>query len=335
MKLDAAPSDFRLLRFQSVSFPPSQRAAIWQDVVSRKLVAVEVEQLTNHPYNIDASLRILPHCRFGFAIAGASTFRRTQTAVAKDNDDLLLVVSLEGSCTFANGDSETTLQEGDGYLLSCKATGSFTWTATTRFMCMRLSRARLKPLVQNLSAATGAIGRQETEALRMLTSYLRTLDDAQTLATSELRKLVETHIYELAALAIGAHTAKVLPNQLQGVQAIRHGAIKRYIRQNLEQQHLSVSDVARVHRISPRQLQRVLEAEGTTFSEFLTVSRLDRTHAALSDKRQAHRPVSEIALANGFGDISHFNRAFRRRYGASPSEIRKSSLLQGIVSQLK
>jgi AraC-like DNA-binding protein len=32
--------------------------------------------------------------------------------------------------------------------------------------------------------------------------------------------------------------------------------------------------------------------------------------------------VSSIALDAGFGDISYFNRAFRRRYGATPSDVR-------------
>ncbi len=35
------------------------------------------------------------------------------------------------------------------------------------------------------------------------------------------------------------------------------------------------------------------------------------------------RSIGEIVLECGFGDISHFNRAFRRRYGSSPSEVRR------------
>jgi AraC-like DNA-binding protein len=27
-------------------------------------------------------------------------------------------------------------------------------------------------------------------------------------------------------------------------------------------------------------------------------------------------------LAAGFGDLSHFHRSFRRRYGATPSDVR-------------
>jgi len=42
----------------------------------------------------------------------------------------------------------------------------------------------------------------------------------------------------------------------------------------------------------------------------------------LASPRYANWTVSAIALEAGFGDLSHFNRNFKRRYGASPSEIR-------------
>lgn len=38
--------------------------------------------------------------------------------------------------------------------------------------------------------------------------------------------------------------------------------------------------------------------------------------------RGAHRSIDAIARDAGFGDRSHFNRVFRRRYGAAPSDVR-------------
>jgi AraC-like DNA-binding protein len=32
--------------------------------------------------------------------------------------------------------------------------------------------------------------------------------------------------------------------------------------------------------------------------------------------------ITAIAFDAGFGDLSYFNRTFRRRYGATPSDIR-------------
>ena len=53
--------------------------------------------------------------------------------------------------------------------------------------------------------------------------------------------------------------------------------------------------------------------------------RLQSVHAVLTEPREAHRSISDIALDNGFGDVSYFNRAFRRLYGATPSDVRANS----------
>jgi AraC-like DNA-binding protein len=42
----------------------------------------------------------------------------------------------------------------------------------------------------------------------------------------------------------------------------------------------------------------------------------------LSDPRIADLTISAIAFGVGFGDLSYFNRTFRRRFGASPSDVR-------------
>jgi AraC-like DNA-binding protein len=38
------------------------------------------------------------------------------------------------------------------------------------------------------------------------------------------------------------------------------------------------------------------------------------------------RRVIDIALACGFGAVSYFNRVFRRRFGVSPSELRRTPM---------
>jgi AraC-like DNA-binding protein len=49
----------------------------------------------------------------------------------------------------------------------------------------------------------------------------------------------------------------------------------------------------------------------------------------LRDSRHRERPVSAIAFACGFGDLSYFNRAFRRRYCATPSDVREAETANG------
>ncbi|MDW4800082.1 helix-turn-helix domain-containing protein [Escherichia coli] len=45
----------------------------------------------------------------------------------------------------------------------------------------------------------------------------------------------------------------------------------------------------------------------------------------LTDPRRSDRSISAVAFEAGFGDLSYFNRTFRRHFGATPSEIRAAA----------
>ena len=89
-----------------------------------------------------------------------------------------------------------------------------------------------------------------------------------------------------------------------------------------DQPDLSVGTLAHRHTCTPRFIQRLFESEGTTFTEYVLDRRLARAHRMLTDPRRAGDKISAIALDAGFGDLSYFNRAFRRRYGETPSGVR-------------
>ena len=85
---------------------------------------------------------------------------------------------------------------------------------------------------------------------------------------------------------------------------------------------LGIASIARMHGLSSRYIQILFEEEGTTFSEYLGLQRLALAHRLLVDTGNDRRKISDVALAAGFGNVSYFNRAFRRLFGATPSEIR-------------
>jgi AraC-like DNA-binding protein len=85
---------------------------------------------------------------------------------------------------------------------------------------------------------------------------------------------------------------------------------------------LSVAEIAVRHRCTPRYVQLLFEQEGTTFSDYVLTQRLARAYRRLTDPRRAGEKISAIAYDVGFADLSYFNRTFRRRYGARPSEVR-------------
>lgn len=88
---------------------------------------------------------------------------------------------------------------------------------------------------------------------------------------------------------------------------------------------LSPVAVARRHGISDSYIRKLFEGEGTSFSEFVLGLRLMRAHRMLTDARWRDRSIAAIAFEAGFGDLSYFNRVFKRVYGLRPSELRDAS----------
>ncbi len=61
---------------------------------------------------------------------------------------------------------------------------------------------------------------------------------------------------------------------------------------------------------------------GVTPHQYLVRCRLRLAARLLADP---HRPVTEIAYAVGFGDLSNFVRSFRRAAGVTPTGFRRAA----------
>ena len=83
--------------------------------------------------------------------------------------------------------------------------------------------------------------------------------------------------------------------------------------------------VAERHRVTPRYVRKLFEGEGVTFSEFVLAQRLARARRMLTDPRHDAETISAIAFACGFGDLSYFNRVFRRHFAATPTAVREAA----------
>lgn len=114
-----------------------------------------------------------------------------------------------------------------------------------------------------------------------------------------------------------------------GVKAARLASVKADIRANIANGALSLEDVARRQGISPRYLRSLFLHERTSFTDFVLEQRLANAFRALSGTAAPPRPITEIAYASGFNDLSYFNRVFKRRYGMTPREARKGRKSEG------
>jgi AraC-like DNA-binding protein len=108
-------------------------------------------------------------------------------------------------------------------------------------------------------------------------------------------------------------------------KAARLSAILHLIETRSSAVELSVAMVARLLGVTSRYVHLLLRQTGKTFGRHVLEARLQKAAALLLDPLWRERRIGEIALESGFGDLSHFNRAFRRRFGMTPSAMREAA----------
>jgi AraC-like DNA-binding protein len=95
-----------------------------------------------------------------------------------------------------------------------------------------------------------------------------------------------------------------------------------YIAQHFQEDDLSPARIAAAHGISLRYLHALFALGDTTVVGHILESRLQACWRTLVDPVCRHLQVSAIAFHWGFNSTSHFCRAFKQRFGVSPSDAR-------------
>jgi AraC-like DNA-binding protein len=250
---------------------------------------------------------------------------------SRGSDDVLLLwTTTRGAILMRTLGQELLLGDGLATTVSCADKTVAENLSTLRHINLKVSRALLQPLLKDVDEAFMRPIPAASEGLRLLKSYLELFRNDRSVGGAEIERLIAQHIADLVAVAIGATREGAEIAQERGVRAARLNAIKRLVLERFGDPGFSVSEAALSQGVTPRTVQLLFEGEGTTFSQFLLGERLKAAYRSVSDARQASSSISTVALNAGFGDLSYFNRAFRRAFGETPSDVRRRAL-QGLV----
>ena len=308
------------LRFSTGQLPERDRLSGLRDLLGRQMSRLDFEPLTP-AFHADVTMRKVHG--LGIAVIDHSLMRvsRTRELLADGEDTLVLQIPAGGGVASQLG-REVMLEPGDAVLASSADVGTFTCTsATGKSLVLSLPRRELLPLVADFDAALMTRVPGGTAALQLLTRYLDLFEEMEVPA-HELAHVAVTHVYDLAALALGAMADAAEIATGRGVRAARLREARAFVERNAARRELSAASVAAQLGVTPRYIHMLFENENETFSEFVLGERLRRARRMLIDPRFAHHAISTIAFDSGFSDLSHFNRSFRRRFGMTSSQAR-------------
>jgi AraC-like DNA-binding protein len=317
------------MRLSADKLPLRNRREVVHEMYCQTVFRSDLEPRKGTPFLFDVDLFGLPHLGVASArLSDCRTYHRTEHG---GGEDLIFNLTLEGGRTVSQRGREATLLAGEAVLASIDPV--VTTMRTSRFLSFRLSRARLELLVPDLDSCLLQAIRPGTGALALLPAYLGAIDEA-TSAPAEVQDMVTAHVYDLVALTLGASRDARQIAAGRGVRAARLRAVREDIIARLADPALSVIAVAQRHGVSPRYIAMLFDSIGTTFSGFVLEQRLARARSMLADRRHDGSAIGVIASACGFGDVSYFNRSFRRAFGATPSDVRAGAPANGDASRM-
>ncbi|SEO90895.1 response regulator [Paenibacillus sp. OV219] len=97
--------------------------------------------------------------------------------------------------------------------------------------------------------------------------------------------------------------------------------IHQYVSQHLMEEELKREDIAKHVFLNPAYLSRLYKKEtGIALSDYIMHARVDKSKSYLAN---TDRKVSDIAVAVGYANLSHFAKVFRKIVGVGPKEYRQ------------
>lgn len=267
------------------------------------------------PFQSKAILQMQPHLGLMSCFDPAPRWDIRDIADDGEAPNILVVRPSDGIVTVEQGGQRHTCMQREAIVLDATRAATFLMNDVSRIDCLLITsdaRSDMRHIPHD-NGGLIALGHYAAAVMRGLLP----MNSAALagLAVDYMSGLVATMIAEADAPA-------KMPAKRQDRPTISLLSLKADIEASLNQPSLSLDQLAATHGVTTRYFQKLFEAEGRTFSDYLLERRLERAFQMLRDGHRAERAVSAIAFDVGFGDLSYFNRTFKKRFGATPREIR-------------
>src|SRR5262245_13812319 len=200
----ATAPELGTFRVSTDDFARSDRIPFFVDVFGRIIARFDLQPLGDRPFFVKAMLRSLPGLKIVSGINSALRVERTRQLIVDGNDDFLLAIPPAGRGVVSHLGREVTVADGEAVPMSNADLSRVTNPEEARFLGVAVPRAALADLVPRVEDAFMRPIPRGNEALRLLVSYLKLLEEDHAPESPDLQRLIVTHVHDLVALAVGA-----------------------------------------------------------------------------------------------------------------------------------
>ena len=311
------------LVFTTEGLGPSKRYAAWQRAICDVYVHVDVNADRRSDYQ-----GFIREARFGAVtmtdvLLSEQRITRRERHIAKLDKDCYYVEFVQqgkinvlqaGQTLLSNPGVGAIFSASEAYDLECmgKVRSLYLEIPRSEF-ASRFNESRI-PVAMTMPTGRG-LGRIAAEFCASLASEGAPLDETA-------RARLGDELMDVLALALDMGDRDELAEDATAQKA-RLRSVKAWIEENLTDPDLSLEKIAKSNGVSLRHLHYLFRLTDVSVSEWILDRRLQRCYDVLTRPELRSLSVTEVAYRLGFRSSSHFSTAFRRRFGHSPSDLRK------------
>lgn len=194
----------------------------------------------------------------------------------------------------------------------------------TRHRTLFVPDAAVQGRMRDPSGVRTDFHRHDIPEVRLLHGYVQAVEDLAR-GGSDIPVLAGRQVVDLVLAMMARVFGEEDPSEGGALRAARIAEIKRLVEKAAGDPLLNTARVARSLGVTPRYVQILMEETGTTFSEYLMERRLTLAYERLTARGPSAMSIREVAESCGFSDPAHFSRAFRRRFGDTPTSVRAAA----------
>jgi len=313
----------RVDQFSTDAFPVHQRHHAWRDALQSHRLRSELAPQAPLLYGSLTAGRTTR----GVGLARIASSPQTLTRLGEAGagaDAVWLALHLGGEAVLHDGPQCIELAPGDIVLGPARGHAGIDFRSDFRQFIVSMPSASLKARLPGAPALALAhlpgragLGRLFAGTLSALADAFDTLDDGDIAP-------VESALSEFIATRQAQQRDPSLPTASRTREAAMQ-RLCRYVDEQLSDPALSLAAVAAHERVSERQVQKLFEGLGLSFTAYLRQRRLERCRADLANRQYGHLSISDICFRWGFNDPAHFSHCFRDRYAMSPRQFRQQA----------
>ena len=297
-----------------------ERFSFWHEMVCKSVLNVSTNSVPER-FSARITGRSFDKLRFAvFDCTGHELVRSRQQVARAPEDYYVITLHLRGRSRFSQGDEAIALEPNEIAIVDGQRPFQIAFMEPVKRASAVIPHAMIDQRAPWLrSGPRRKIAANSLYADLVRRHLLQLTGGGPGMSETEAMLLTD-NLCNLLALATAREIA---PNRMQPELMLE--ALLAYCRQELHNPLLSPSRVAAHFGISVRTLHLRFQQLGKSFGRWLLENRLDACGKALRDLHRRSDSISEIAYRCGFNDLSHFNKAFRARFGMPPRQWRSWS----------